>query len=94
MPVQNGMGRVGIPDIIGCYPLTITEDMVGKRIGVFIAVETKAPGKIKNTTANQKRNLMDIHEAGGVAIVADQKGIVQLSLERLSQSGTCDYWVP
>ena len=41
MPVSNGMGRVGCPDILVCYQ------------GLFMAFETKAPGKIKNVTANQ-----------------------------------------
>jgi len=59
MPVQNGMGVVGIPDIIACWD------------GRFLAIETKAPGKKKNTTANQDMQLMLIDEAGGIAMVVD-----------------------
>jgi hypothetical protein len=59
MPVSNGMGQVGIPDIICCYR------------GLFVAIETKAPGKRANTTPNQDRVLEAIQSADGWAIVVD-----------------------
>jgi hypothetical protein len=59
MPVTNGMGRVGCPDILVCYR------------GLFMAFETKAPGKIKNVTANQEREIRDIQSAYGLAVVVD-----------------------
>jgi hypothetical protein len=59
MPVSNGMGRVGCPDILVCYN------------GVFMAFETKAPGKIKNTTPNQDREIAGIKRANGLAHVVD-----------------------
>lgn len=59
MPVSNGMGRVGAPDFICCWN------------GRMVAVETKAPGKIKNTTPNQERELAAIRAAGGIAVVVD-----------------------
>lgn len=59
MPVSNGMGRVGAPDFLVCHR------------GRFIAVETKAPGKRGNTTPNQDREIADINDAGGVAVVVD-----------------------
>lgn len=59
MPAQNGMGVVGIPDFICCWR------------GLFLAVETKAPGKLANTTPNQKRRIAEINEHGGMAIVVD-----------------------
>lgn len=59
MPVSNGMGRVGCPDILVCHK------------GLFMAFETKAPGKIKNVTANQQREIDDIQCAYGLARVVD-----------------------
>ena len=59
MPVSNGMGQVGIPDIIVCYN------------GLFIAIETKAPGKRANVTENQKRVMQAISTADGFAWVVD-----------------------
>ena len=58
MPVQNGMGVVGIPDIIGVIN------------GRFFAIETKAPGKENNVTPNQQATISNIYGAGGVAFVA------------------------
>lgn len=71
MPVQNGMGVIGIPDIICCRPVRITQDMVGETVGLFLAIETKAPGKKWNTSPNQKRNLKAIADHYGTAVVAD-----------------------
>ena len=59
MPVSNGMGRVGCPDILVCYK------------GMFMAFETKAPGKIKTVTANQQREIDGIQRANGLANVVD-----------------------
>ena len=69
MPVQNGMGVTGIPDIIACVPVEITPDMVGKTFGMFLGVETKAPGKEHTVTANQRRQLDGISDNRGVALV-------------------------
>lgn len=63
-PVQNGMGRAGIPDIIGCLG------------GQFIAIECKA-GKGK-TTALQEHELNRILNAGGYALVVNETNIDQL----------------
>ena len=59
MPVQNGMGKTGIPDFICCHN------------GRFLAIETKAPGKRDTLTPNQHREIQGIHQAGGAAIVID-----------------------
>ena len=93
MPVQNGMGTVGIPDLVACAPITITEEMVGMRIGVFVAVETKAPGKEKNTTANQKNVLRGISNAGGEAIVTDNTSRVLDALGSL-KAGCVNTYIP
>ena len=63
-PMQNGMGRAGIPDIIGCLE------------GQFIAIECKA-GK-GTTTALQERELTRIQNAGGYALVVNEENINQL----------------
>jgi len=76
MPVQNGMGRVGIPDFVCCVPVTITPEMVGATIGRFVAIETKAPGKAGQTTPNQDREIGNIRTAKGVAEVIDDAAAV------------------
>ena len=59
MPVQNGMGVVGIPDFICCCN------------GRFLAIETKAPGRRGNLSPNQKHRIEEIDAANGVTIVVD-----------------------
>ena len=59
LPSQNGRGVVGIPDFICCWQ------------GRMLAIETKAPGKRGNTTANQDRHIANIQAAGGIALVID-----------------------
>lgn len=58
-PVQNGMGVVGIPDFVCCWD------------GKFLAIETKAPGKRANVSANQAARINEIRLARGLAIVVD-----------------------
>tara|TARA_R110002033_G_scaffold30116_2_gene67059 strand:+ start:1627 stop:1935 length:309 start_codon:yes stop_codon:yes gene_type:complete len=73
MPVSNGMGRVGCPDILVCYR------------GLFMAFETKAPGKIKNVTANQEREIVDIQRAYGLAHVVDDVSQVISIIETIER---------
>jgi Holliday junction resolvase len=68
MPPGMGLGRSGIPDIIGC------------KNGKFIAIECKA-GKGK-TTALQERELQWIKDAGGFTFVAREDNLEELE-ERL-----------
>lgn len=69
MPMQNGFGMVGIPDLICCWD------------GRMLAIETKAPGKRNNTTPNQQKRLAEIEEAGGIAIVVDDPAQLQELLD-------------
>jgi Holliday junction resolvase len=57
MPVSNGMGRHGIPDIICCH------------YGHFLAIETKA-GKGK-VTALQEREMARMRMSGAHTIVVN-----------------------
>jgi hypothetical protein len=59
MPVSNGMGSHGIPDIIAIID------------GRFVGIECKAPGKRNNTSELQKTQIAAINAAGGLAIVID-----------------------
>lgn len=73
MPVQNGMGVVGIPDFIVCYK------------GLLLGIETKAPLKNpttaaqrwKKATPNQQNRITEIRESGGLAEVVDDLAQVE-----------------
>jgi hypothetical protein len=57
----NGYGRAGIPDIIVCHK------------GKFLAIECKAG--YNKTTLLQEREIVNIHKAGGAAIVVREDTI-------------------
>jgi hypothetical protein len=68
MPMGTGFGSSGVPDFLCC------------KNGLFIAIETKAPGKRGNTSVLQRQQIDSIHLAGGIAVVIDDveqlRGIV------------------
>lgn len=84
MPVPSGRGVAGVPDFIACVPTVITQEMVGKTIGVFVAIEAKAPGKEKTATANQLRQIDGIQQAGGCAGVVSDIETLEPLLEKIT----------
>lgn len=74
-PVQNGLGVHGIPDRVGCIPVTITQAMVGRKLGVFIGIECKKPGRRseanRGLSTHQQLVLDAIYDARGWGIVCD-----------------------
>lgn len=62
----------GSSDLIGWTPVTITPDMVGRKLAVFTAVEVKKNkhGSYK-ATEDQKRFISAVLNAGGFSGVAD-----------------------
>lgn len=69
MPVPTGYGIRGIPDFIACVPTTITNDMVGLTLGLFVGIETKADGGAP--TCHQKLQLGLIEQAGGLSFIQE-----------------------
>lgn len=66
--VRFGVGGVGGADLVGWLPVTITPDMVGRRVAIFAAIEVKVPGKY--ATLEQRRFLSAVQAEGGIAGVA------------------------
>lgn len=55
----------GSSDLIGWVPVTVTPEMVGQRVAVFLAIETKtADGR---RTAKQRNFIRAVRDAGGRA---------------------------
>ena len=58
------------PDLVGIKTITITQEMIGKKIGVFYAKECKKPGwkyKGNDHEKAQKRFIDEINSRGGEA---------------------------
>jgi hypothetical protein len=72
-PVAYGLGSQGgkpfrgSSDWIGWRSMVVTPEMVGQRIAVFVAIETKDLAK---ATADQERFIANVQAAGGLAGVA------------------------
>lgn len=64
MPVTGGYGNSGAPDFLVCYR------------GKFIGIECKA-GKGR-VTALQEKNLSQIEQADGIALVVNEDNVEQL----------------
>ena len=70
MPVTGGYGNSGAPDFLVCLR------------GRFIGIECKA-GKGK-TTALQEKNLSQITQSGGIALVINEDGVSTLKQDLVS----------
>jgi len=73
----SGMGSYpGVPDILGVYRVKV-EDLIKwnvKEIGVFLAIEVKAPGG--TATEKQSQFLQEVRDNGGFAFTADSPEVV------------------
>lgn len=65
-PLHAGLCN-GSADLIGLRPVVVTPAMVGETIAQFVALEVKRPRQYP--TADQRRFLAFIEEAGGLARV-------------------------
>lgn len=92
-PVRYGLGnvskeqndRIKSSDLIGCLPVTITQDMVGHTIGVFVAVECKREGwKFKGDKREtaQKNFIEFILNKGGIAFFAESVDTFKKELKK------------
>lgn len=63
-PFSGGYGRAGVPDDVGCYR------------GYFIGIEYKANGG--KPTALQLKELQNIRECGGIALIIDETNVDNL----------------
>lgn len=75
MHVPHGMGVHGIHDIIACVPIVVTPEMVGKRIGVFVSIEDKRPGRRREKNRGMSKHQYEIMGkiivAAGISLCCD-----------------------
>lgn len=75
-PVTLGFGRpngdpvVGASDLCGVTSLIVTPEMVGTRVAVFTAIETKST-RMGRTSKEQKEFIQFVRDSGGIAGVAN-----------------------
>lgn len=63
--ISSGMA-VGSPDLVGWQSVTITPDMVGRTVALFVGVEAKRPGG-GVVSEDQRRFLTALEQAGAIA---------------------------
>ncbi len=66
MPIGTGYGNSGVPDFLCCV------------YGYFIAIEAKAGNG--TTTALQEKNLTNVRESGGVALVINETNLADIEM--------------
>lgn len=69
MPMGTGYGNSGVPDFICCWG------------GRFLAIETKAPGRMSATTTLQDLQINAIRASSGLAVVIDDVSLLDAVLE-------------
>ena len=75
-PVPTGFGAHTV-DCLACVPIKITPGMVGKTMGLFVAIETKREGVNKPTEAQQA--VFDkVAAAKGSTVLVNKAGITEV----------------
>ena len=89
--VQNGMGVHGIHDRLIALPITVTPEMVGKKVGLFVSIECKKPGRRnepdRGMSKHQVMFMEGVKKAGGVSACCDGEEdllALQCELQRLT----------
>jgi len=79
-PLRAGL-CVGSSDLIGWTSIRVTQEMVGRLLAVFTAIECKVPGK--NATDEQQIFIDNVRKAGGFAGVAhNEKEALDICVNR------------
>lgn len=80
--IRAGLG-VGTSDSIGYVSRTVTQEMVGKSVAVFTAIEAKARGK--NPDNNQQAFLDQVNRDGGIGLCARDGDDIYGLIQRLAK---------
>ena len=62
---RAGLEASGASDLIGWKTVTITPELVGTQLAVFLAAEVKVPGK--KASPDQEKFISIVRAAGGIA---------------------------
>jgi hypothetical protein len=85
-PLHAGLCE-GSSDLVGWHSVTITPDMVGSKVAIFLALEAKTA--IGKASAKQINFLHVVRDAGGISGIArsaEEAGdIIEKSVQRMSR---------
>ena len=71
----------GSSDLIGWKTITVTPDMVGREIAVFVAVEVKAA---KGRASDEQKNFINrVKESGGIAGIVKSEAEAELLINSI-----------
>lgn len=91
--IRYGLANPGGSDLIGIMPVTITADMVGKQLGVFVALECKRPKGSKTTDhqLNFIEQVKALHGMAGTAKTADDAVVILRASASAKPSESCPH---
>jgi len=77
--VMAGLSAAGSSDLIGWHRITVTPEMVGREIAVFLAVEVKRKGG--RSSDDQDKFIEIVNESGGIAFICDDEKKIKKELD-------------
>lgn len=83
-PFHAGFPR-GSSDLVGWTQVTVTPDMVGRKLAIFTAIEAKT--KNVSATPEQKNFIRTVKESGGIGVIAREFKDVLTSISIFTSGG-------
>lgn len=80
--IKYGVCNPGGSDCVGWMSVTVTPEMVGRRVAVFTAIEAKVDAAV---TEEQRNFLRQVSDAGGIALVVRNEGAIPAAVEMVRQ---------
>lgn len=87
--VRAGLEAAGASDTIGLFPVVITPEMVGRKLAVFMAVETKKPGWKKPAKKHEHEQadfIKFVCEQGGIGVFLTDAADLKKAVDRFMGS--------
>ena len=88
--VRAGLEATGASDLVGIKTVTITPEMVGQDVGIFVAVEVKKSTWKKPTTKTEEEQenfIEQINKRGGIAFFCNDENKLESLIKTLDKKG-------
>jgi hypothetical protein len=86
--VRAGLEATGASDLVGIKTVTITPEMVGQDVGIFVAVEVKKFTWKKPTTKTEEEQenfIEQINKRGGIAFFCNDENKLESLIKTLDK---------